>query len=61
MTNSVDSDQLAALLQKSADLDLHCLQKQGISRFSRMRVKQGFEVSIHNIYPKYLDTYSLLS
>ena len=34
MTNSADSDQLA-----STDLDLHCLQRQGISWFSRTRVK----------------------
>ena len=26
-------------LQKPTDLDLHCLQRQGISRFSRTRVK----------------------
>ena len=36
MTNSADLD-----LQKPADLDLHCLQKQGISRFSRTRVKRN--------------------
>ena len=35
-----DSDQLAS--QKSSDLDLHCLQRQGISGFSRTRV---------NLYP----------
>ena len=32
MTNSADPDQLASS-------DLHCLQRQGISRFSRTRVK----------------------
>ena len=32
MTNSADPDQLASL-------DLHCLQRQGISGFSRTRVK----------------------
>ena len=32
MTNSADSD------QKPTDLDLYCLQRQGISRFSRTRV-----------------------
>ena len=37
MANSVDSDQLASL--EPTDLDLHCLQKQGISGFSRTRVK----------------------
>ena len=30
--------QISWLLQKPTDLDLHCLQKQGISRFSRTRV-----------------------
>ena len=34
MTNNADPDQLA-----SSDLDLHCLQRQGISEFSRTRVK----------------------
>ena len=33
MTNSADQDQLASL--KPTDLDLHCLQMQGISGFSR--------------------------
>ena len=33
MANSADPDQLA-----SSDLDLHCLQRQGISGFSRTRV-----------------------
>ena len=32
MANSADPDQLPT------DLDLHCLQKQGISGFSRIRV-----------------------
>ena len=40
MTNSVDPDQLA-----SSGLDLHCLQRQGISRFSRTRVK------VHSSHP----------
>ena len=31
-TNSADSSEVT-------DLDLHCLQRQGISRFSRIRVK----------------------
>ena len=35
MANSADPDQLAS----STDLDLHCLQRQGISGFSRTRVK----------------------
>ena len=34
MANSADPDQLA-----SSDLDLHCLERQGISRFSRTRVE----------------------
>ena len=37
MANSADPD-----LQKPTDLDLHCLQKQGIFRFSRTRVKNFF-------------------
>ena len=36
MANSADSDQLAT------DLDLHCLQRQGIFGFSRTRVKKTF-------------------
>ena len=31
--------QIGWLLQKPTDLDLHCLQRQDISRFSRTRVK----------------------
>ena len=38
MTNSADPDQLASL-KKPTDLDLHCLQRQGISGFSMTRVK----------------------
>ena len=30
--------QISWLLKKSTDLDLHCLQRQGISGFSRTRV-----------------------
>ena len=30
--------QISWLLQKPADLDLHCLQRQGISGFSRARI-----------------------
>ena len=46
MTNCADPDQLASsepswLPQKPTDLDLHCLQRQGIFRFSRTRVKKG--------------------
>ena len=31
--------QISWLLQKPTDLGLHCLQRQGISGFSRIRVK----------------------
>ena len=41
MTNSADPDQLAS---KPTDLDLHCLQRQGISGFSRTRVKYESEL-----------------
>ena len=34
MANNADPDQLAS----STDVDLHCLQRQGISGFSRTRV-----------------------
>ena len=34
--------QISWLLQKPTDLDLHCLQRQGISGFSRTRVKYQF-------------------
>ena len=40
MTNSADLGQMD--LQKPTDLDLHCLQRQGISRFSRTRVNTGY-------------------
>ena len=36
MVNSVDPDQL-----EPTDLDLHCLQRQGISGFSRTRVNNA--------------------
>ena len=42
MANSADPDQLASsswLLKKPTDLDLHCLQRQGISGINRTRVK----------------------
>ena len=38
MANNADSDQLAS--SEPIDLDLHCLQRQDISGFSRTRVKQ---------------------
>ena len=34
--------QISWLLQKPTDLDLHCLQRQGISGFSRTRVNKFF-------------------
>ena len=37
MTNSIEPDQLA--YSEPPDLDLHCLQKQGMYGFSRTRVK----------------------
>ena len=37
MANCADPDQLAS--EKPTDLDLHCLQRQGISGFSMTRVK----------------------
>ena len=37
--------QISWLLQKPADLDLHCLQRQGISGFSRTRVYKKFPTS----------------
>ena len=37
MANSADADQLAS--KKPTDLDLHCLERQGISGFSMTRVK----------------------
>ena len=43
MANSADPDQLA-----SSEADLHCLQRQGISGFSRTRVKIQWEMtSLH--------------
>ena len=44
MANSADSDQLAS--QKPTDLDLHCLHRQGISGFSRTRVKASEYTSL---------------
>ena len=38
MTNSADLDHLASS-EDSEDLHLHCLQRQGISGFSRTRVQ----------------------
>ena len=44
MTNSADPD------QKPTHLDLHCLQKQSISRFSRTRVKFSSPVGLLTLY-----------
>ena len=40
MANSSDSDQLAS---SETGLDLHCLQRQGISGFSRTRVNRTYQ------------------
>ena len=42
--------QISWLLQKPADLDLHCLQRWGISGFSRTRVdfKALFKIAVNN-------------
>ena len=37
--------QISWLLQKPTDLDLHCLQRQGVSGFSRTRVKHQLHLS----------------
>ena len=37
--------QISWLLQKPTDLDLHCLQRQGISGFSRIRVKKLYKLA----------------
>ena len=39
--------QISWLLQKPTDLDLHCLQRQGISGLSRTRVKVTFSWPIY--------------
>ena len=50
MTNSAVPDQLASSeAQKPTDLDLHCLQRQDISGFSRTRVKL-FSSSTTNVF-----------
>ena len=38
MAKNADPDQLASPEQKPSDLDLHCLQRQDISGFSKTRV-----------------------
>ena len=47
--------QISWLLQKPTDLtdlDLHCLQMQGISRISRTRVKHWDAMTSYHICPK---------
>ena len=39
------------LLQKPSDLDLHCLQRQGMCGFSRTRVK----ANIYDVYLMHLE------
>ena len=57
MTNRTDLDQLAS--QKPTGLDLHCLQRQGMSGFSRTRIKEKLEENKHflgeNIMFMYMD------
>ena len=48
MANSVDPDQLA--FQKPTDLDLHCLQRQGISGFSRKMVNSGILLYMYFLF-----------
>ena len=52
MANSADPDQLAS--EKPTDLDLHCLQRQGISRFSRTKVKSMLQSLSEKLYKKLL-------
>ena len=40
--------QISWLLMKPTDLDLHCLQRQGISGFSKTRKKFDFSSSVFN-------------
>ena len=46
MANSEDPDQLAS--KKPTDLDLHCLQRQGISGSSRTRVNPKYKCSFNH-------------
>ena len=64
MTNSADPDQLAS---KPTDLDLHCLQMQGISGLSRTRVNfkykllSNFILSVHYIYTSLFTDINILT
>ena len=51
MESQIRLIQISWLLQKPTDLDLHCLPKQGISRFSRTRVNIPF----WRIWPTWVD------
>ena len=42
--------QISWLLQKPTDLDLHCLQRQGLSGFSRTRVNYLFVYYVNMIF-----------
>ena len=54
MENSADPDQLAS----STDLDLHCLQRQGISGFSMTRINYlPYNVHVLNLKESYSTTY----
>ena len=46
-------------LQKPTDLDLHCLQRQDISGFSRTRVKEILSVSLSSLYVFYYSSNEL--
>ena len=47
--------QISWLLQKPTDLDLHCLQRQGIMGFSRMRVNKNISKHyLQLLYPAYI-------
>ena len=46
--------QISWLLQKPTDLDLHCLQRQGISGFSRTRVNTIYQFIKHVLDKKCL-------
>ena len=43
--------QISWLLQKPTDLDLHCLQRQGISGFSRTRLRSACTSSLSRLFP----------
>ena len=47
MANSADPDQLAS--EEANDLDLHCLQGKGISRYSMTRVKHITIIQMCNL------------